>query len=48
MRQQLLSKGYNALDILGTFFKVLKYSDTNEFLKVEFIKVCTRPTHSIW
>lgn len=30
--------GYNALDILTTLFKVLKTSNTPEYLKVEFIK----------
>jgi replication factor C subunit 2/4 len=38
VRLNLWSKGYNALDIIGTIFKVLKYKDMNEFMKVEFIK----------
>jgi len=35
----LFDQGYSPMDIIGTLFKVIKYSGIPEYLKLEFIKV---------
>ena len=39
LRIHLWSKGYNTLDIISTLFRVVKFMNVNEYLKVEWIKV---------
>ena len=40
MVQALCDLGYSAMDIITTLFKVVRNQQMEEFLKMEFIKVC--------
>jgi replication factor C subunit 2/4 len=44
--EELWKNGYSCYDLIGTFFKVVKYNDMSEPIKLEFIKVSSLSNYS--
>jgi Replication factor C C-terminal domain len=44
--QKLFDDGYSSTDIIGTLFRVVRNTEMMEFLKLEYIKVCTHTSAS--
>ena len=46
--EEMWTEGYCGLDIVGTLFRVTKFEEMSEPLKLDFIKVCPLYVHQGW